>query len=495
MTFTLALGALSDNEGFPRPVAGMPIDLSDFFLLRQLFRGFITRVEPRKEVGVGELILLDIECTDLTYILINHHAQESYTGQTLKYIVEDLVNTYISGYGLGTSEVDIGPTIDTVQFNHINLRQCFQKLSEITGYEWWVDFEYNIHFKPKGYTLHPETFTDTSQNYSHLEVNVDGTQVRNSIVIEGGKELSGAYWEDIWVGDGQARSFVLTYKPKEAVSVELDTGSGYGSPLNFGVDPLNNELDVAPSPYDFLFNYQEKFVRNAIDQSTLAAGHKLRIRYFYEADIVTKIDDEASIAYMQAIEEEGGDGVHDFYVKDESIASLEEAIAYAQQQFEEFGFPTYDIRIETRSGLLSTAGTYFTPGQVLAVQFPSWSLPDVTQFLIQEVVTTFVDDGTDIEYLYQIRIGGKRITTTSVLEKLLTKKDPVDDTVEQRKVHSVRETAGFTETVSRETDRADTATAGFTESVSSTITTPPYRWGESPASSKPGKWGLAVWAS
>lgn len=487
MVLTVQSGVRADADALARPLAGMPVSFNDGS--RQLFTGYITRVEPRLEVGVGQLILLDIECTDLTYIFINHYATELYQNMTLHDIVEDLITVFLGSFIIDITNVDTGPTIGAVQFNNIPLSACFRKLADLTGYEWYIDFLGQLFFKPKGYTSAPESFTDASANYYDLEVNVDATQVRNSIVIEGGTELSSSYYEQIFVADGQQRSFPLDYKPKDFDSVYVDDGGGYDI-KTYGVDPLNNAVEVAtPGTYDFMFNYQEKFIRNAADETTLAAGYKIRVRYYYEAPIVTKVDDAASIAYMQNIEN-GGDGVHDFVIKDDTIASLDEAIARALKEIEEYGMPTVDIRMRTRTGLLS-AGTIFQPGQLATVQFDSWGITTPTQYIIQEVITRFSDDGTDMEYDYQIRVGGRRVTTTSLLEKLLAKEEPIDDTVEQRKVHSVRETVGAGETITRETDRADTATVGAGETIDKTITTVPYNWQS--ASSKPAVWNLFVW--
>ena len=81
---------------------------------RFLFGGFVNKATPI-EIGKGQLFVYKIEVTDYTYIPINKSAQISYSNQTLKYIVEDLVSNYIdSGYGITTTEVDVGPTIPTI---------------------------------------------------------------------------------------------------------------------------------------------------------------------------------------------------------------------------------------------------------------------------------------------------------------------------------------------------------------------------------------------
>ncbi len=180
---------------------------------RFLFGGFISRVQPR-EIGEGSLFIYDIEATDYTYIAINKSTQITYDGQTLQYIVADLVSEYVdAGYGLTTTNVDVGPTISTIAFNHITLRKAFEKLAAVTGYEWWIDYQKDIHFKPPDASAAPETITDSTNNFSEINIDVDVSQLRNSIVVKGGREETSAFFQQTIVGDGEAREWILREKP------------------------------------------------------------------------------------------------------------------------------------------------------------------------------------------------------------------------------------------------------------------------------------------
>lgn len=61
---------------------------------RYLFGGFVTKVDS-VEQGIGQQFVMSLEATDYTYILNNKIAIRTYTGQTLHYIVNDLLSSFV----------------------------------------------------------------------------------------------------------------------------------------------------------------------------------------------------------------------------------------------------------------------------------------------------------------------------------------------------------------------------------------------------------------
>lgn len=446
---------------------------------RFLFAGFITRVEPT-ETGVGSLFVYQLEATDYTYILINKNAQTTYEGQTLQYIVEDLIDQYVdAGYGFTYTGVDVGPVINTIAFNHISLRKCFEKLADVTGFEWWVDFEKNVYFRDKGSTNAAEGLTDVSKNFIDINIDVDVTQVRNSIVVKGGREETAAPFSQFIIGDTKAREWILREKPKTMNYVKLNTVT-----KTVGVDLLDDDTG-----YDFMFNYQEKFLRATATTATPGASDTIEVSYYYEVPIIIKLRSASSTAAMAAIE--GGDGVHDFTIDDSSINSKAEARDRALKELDEYANPLINGVFTTRTGLLQ-AGTYFVPGQNITLNLPSWGILTDTQYQIQEVQTTMTEDGTNIEYGYSVRFGGRLLNVVTFLEKMASKEQVVLDTEEIDRIEVIAEDVTITETLTRNGNLQSIAeTATISESISKTNTTPPFKWGVT--GSNPGKWGAAEW--
>src|ERR1043165_6740200 len=81
---------------------------------RYLFGGYISKVEPQ-EIGIGQLFTCKVEVSDYSYLFNSKMASRGYTNHTLKYIVEDLLSSYVtSAYGFDTTNVNTGPTIDSI---------------------------------------------------------------------------------------------------------------------------------------------------------------------------------------------------------------------------------------------------------------------------------------------------------------------------------------------------------------------------------------------
>jgi len=640
---------------------------------RFLFAGYITRVDPI-ETGEGQLFRYRIEATDYTYILLNKNAQKTYNNQTLSAIVADLLSEYVdSGYALTDNNVATGPTISTIAFNHISLRKAFEKLAQVTGYVWWIDYEKDIHFiDAADATVNPapEDITDSSDNFSDVSIKCDVTQVRNSIVVRGGREETTTDLVQIIEADGVASEWLLREKPKSMTSIEVNTGGGYVA-QTVGVDPIDEDTGN-----DFMFNFQEKFIRQAEGESLLSAGDLIRVTYKYEVPVIVKLKDTASILAMAAIE--GGDGLHEHTIVNPSINSKDEARKVALQELAEYANPIVSGTFETHTGILGKAtlvnedmqsapsgtlknsatydgtnkwvrltqavnsqqgqleyenmptttdfdctfefwtgggngadavalyifadatpsdedlsgattglsfaydefnsntiqvndpsgtitsvsagvdlddstwrtarivkqgnkytvylngtpmieyvdteerdvsgskwgfvartggfnnehrvrkivmkmgNTVFQPGQLLTVNLPTWGISTDTEYVIQEVGITLVEDGSNIEYNYSITFGGRLLGVSEFLESLAGEEHVILATEEIERIEAVQETATISETVTLEPNTEDVSeTATVSEDITRTNFTPPFQYG--PGGSPQGVWNSSEW--
>jgi len=447
---------------------------------RYLFGGFISRVEPT-EIGVGDLITYFVEATDYTYIIINKNAQKTYTSQTLNAIVADLLSTYVdSGYGLTMTGVDTGPTIDSISFNHITLRKAFEKLGKITGYEWWIDYQKDINFKTKSSVSAPESITDSSKNHESLNIKTDVSQVRNSIIVRGGKEETSTYFSQTIEADGVAREWQLREKPTAIEYIKEATVA-----QNFGEDPTDEETGN-----DYMFKKAEKYVRVVTADPTPVAGTDIEVSYKYQIPVIVLLQSASSIIAMTALE--GGDGLHEYTIIESSIKSKAEARQRALKELAEYANPIVTGQFKTRTGLL-TSGSIFQPGQELTINSPSWGISTDTKYLIQEVIITLVEDGTNIEYNYNIRFGGRLLDAASFLESLASKEDPIFATEEIDTIKAITEEMSIAETIERDSLlKSITESATIAESISKVNNTPPFQWG--PGGSPQFVWGASEWA-
>lgn len=451
---------------------------------RFLFGGFITRLRP-VEYGVGQLIVYELEASDYTFLLVNKLAQSTYENMTLGAIVADLLATYIApGYGITGNHVAAGPTIVTVNFNHISMRQAFENLYKITGYVWWVDYQKDVHFVDPGTAAPaPETITDAVPgNHETVVIVNDNTQVRNSIVVEGGIQESNNYAQVI-LGDANAREWVLVYPVVTMVSVELDTGSGYVV-KTVGVDPKDDEAS-----FYAMYSPDRGSLRISTGQTTPGATHKLRVTFTYPLPVITIVQSAPSITALKAIE--GGDGVHAWTIQDTTIVSNAQAKQRALKELDQFANPTISGTFVTRTGLLQ-AGSYFIPGQILTVNLPSWGIPTDTPYMILKVTTTMQETGSSIEYTYTVVFGGRLLGVIDFLQALATPEQPLDTSQQVTKIQAVAEVVTVAEVITKNSNvRSIAETVTVAESFSTLNTVPPFKWAAS--ATKKAIWGKFEW--
>lgn len=434
---------------------------------RFLFGGYITRVASR-EIGEGQLFIYDVEASDYSWILNNKVARRSYQNKTLEFIVEDLLDTYLdASYGFTDTHVATGPTVDSITFDHVSLRKCFEKLQKLTGYVWYVDYEKNVYFTSPTATAAPESITDTSGNFEAVAISYDTSQVRNSVIVIGdadGEQDSNTTTQT-FEGDGETRAWELDFKPSEVASIKLNAVS-----KQFSLDVNERDTDV------FVYSFSGSSFRLTDSHTTPVGGgtpDEIEIVYYGRIPIIAKEIDPASIAFFAALD--GGDGTYEYTIKDASVTSKEEASSRARQELDEFADPLVNGTFKTRTTLLS-GGSVFEPGQLLTVNLPTHGISEDAGFLIQEVNVSMVEDaGSGVtEYSYEVRFGGKLVGVQEFLESLAAEEGDVTD-------------AEIVLTIESTSD----SLVADDDAPSHDIVSPPFQYG--PGGSPGGKWGMAEW--
>jgi len=435
---------------------------------RFLFGGFISRVQPT-ETGLGEFFKYQVEASGYDYIFNNKIVRRAYSNETLGDIVADIIADFVgTSYGFDLTNVLTGPTIETVSFDHISVRKAFEKLAKLTGYVWYVDYEKNLYFQTVTTSPAPEAITDADENAMEVQISYDTSQVRNSVIVIGSSD--GVQSLDpvtqTFEGDGETRSWELDEKPSEVIHIKLN-----GVSQQFSLEVNERDTDY------FTYNFTGKSFKVTDAQTTPVGGgtpDEIEISYYPRIPIIEQRTDPASIAFFAALD--GGDGVYEYTIKDNSIGSIEEAQARADQELEEYGMPLVEGTIRTRTGLLA-GGSIFVPGQALTVNFPSYGLSTDTVFLIQEVQINVVE-GSDTEYEYIIKFGGKIVGIQEFLETLASQQAEGEEVATDDEIITIEHA---TDSMEFE-DQAPTTS----------IQTPPFEYGG--GGNPQGKWNLSEWA-
>lgn len=187
----------------------------DEIIVRQdgvkIFAGFVVRV--RETLGADMVLKYECEAKDYTHLLNRKLVNKTYTGQTELQIITDIVNSFSAG-GLTLNHVDGSEIVDQITFNNFDPSAAIQKLTEIFNKDWYIDYDKDIHYFSKEANVAPFILSDTNGNYilDSLEITNDTTQVKNSIFVEGGQELSDAVFTEKFIADGTQYTFSVSYQ-------------------------------------------------------------------------------------------------------------------------------------------------------------------------------------------------------------------------------------------------------------------------------------------
>ena len=302
--------------------------------------------------------------------------------------------------GFTINNVDAPVVIEYVAFNYKPLAECIKQLAEVLNYDWYVDYDRDLHFFAKETTEAPFSLTDDNGKYYYdsLIIRRDNSQVRNSIVVRGGEYIGSQLTTEIET-NGVDDIFPLPYKFDDFAATLT------GQALSIGVDYLNDEDD-----YDALYNFQEKIIKFK-SSDTPSSGSILKVSGKPHLPVIIRYRSEAHIATMATAESSANftsDGVYEYLVKDSSINSREGAIQRAQAEITAYA--------ETLSeGEFLTEESGLRAGMTLRVQSDSRGMNDI--FVINKVTT--VQRGPSA-FLYQISlITTRTMDLISVLQRLI----------------------------------------------------------------------------
>jgi len=301
-----------------RPTEGQEVEITKDGT--EIFNGRIVSIEAQKIAGSN--FMFTIECTDWQVDLDKKLAVQTYEDKSLYYIVNDLITRYTSGFTV-TNVTNPGPTLDKVQFNYQYISECFEELAELTGYDWYVDYAKDIHFFPIETNDAPYELTDNGTHFADLIITPDNTQIANRIWVRGGYYYSAEYTQDTITAVAGQTEFPIVYFPYE-LSVTVG-----GVAKTVGIEFVDDA-----GGHDFLLNYNEKLLK--VDTITMSGGEAVVMKYKFEVPILSMVQDTVSQAICVAAE--GGDGIHEKYIKEDKISTLDQARERGQAELMEYAY-------------------------------------------------------------------------------------------------------------------------------------------------------------
>lgn len=369
-----------------RPALGEEVILEDGGV--KIFGGTVAETHEANE---GLVKYFEVICTDYQRTMDMKLVNKTYTGQTVSAIISDFITNYLPA-GFTMVNVQGLATINKMVFNDEAPSKCLQRLAEYLGnYDWYVDYEKDIHFFTEGSELAPFNLDDTGGKYvfGSLSIEKNINQLRNTIIVRGGDKESSTL-TDTKVADGQQKTFVGKPGLKN-LTIEKDTGGGFVT-QTVGQDGVDD-----PGTKDCLYNPNNGFI---IFPAALTSGHKVRWSgiQVYPIKIIRRHIPSVSLY-----------GEWQYIIRDATIKSEEAAKQRAAAEIEKYGEPANE-------GVFRTYTSGLRSGQTITVQSTALGISTMTFKIVRCIFTARTKD----TFEYEVHLlASEDVGIIDVLSKLL----------------------------------------------------------------------------
>jgi hypothetical protein len=367
-TCSFSLIDLSGN-GLPEEEDEITITLNDGTII---FSGYIITINlSYLEHGV---VRADFTCIDQVRLLDRNLVHRTYEDMTDAEIIEDIITRYCAGSGITTTNVVEGVTIDQISFNYIQPSQAFRRICDLTGRNWYIDYEKDIHYFPLATNAAPFNITDLSDEIIGLRISKDSSQLKNRVYVRGGTTLSDETAHE-QKGDGVTRQFLIPDKPHN-VTVKVN-----------GVTKSLGIKNIDTSGYDYYLNFQEKYIEQDSGLTILATTDTFRVEYQYDIPILVAVENTASI---------NDAGVKEFAIFDKTITTTTAARDRASAELTDYVSSIVEGSFKTYEG-------GFRSGQYININSTKFDIN--ANYLVQSVNSRSLGGG---QYVYTVNIASAK---------------------------------------------------------------------------------------
>jgi hypothetical protein len=368
-TLTFALVVHSDSYYKP--------DLEDEVIVNdggtKIFAGNIIKVD--EQVEGGKLLSYGIYCQDYSHLMDKKLVFDTYENEEIADIVRDILATYCPGFS-DTNVDDTGTTLEYILFNYEQPSKCIQKLAELIGYDWYVDWDKDIHFFNKQIgEAAPFDLDDTGGKYvfDSLMVKEDDSQLRNVVYVRGGEYVGDSREDKVGTGDGVQKSFNLPYRYDATPTVTVG-----GAAKTVGVDFIDDPLS-----FDCLWNYQEKVMKF----NTAPVAGDIKVTGLPLIPVLIKAKRGSSVNTYGEVEH---------VIIDKTLKTKQLARQRAEAEFNDYALPVKNASFITKEAGLKS-------GQKINIQSSIRHIDN--DFTIEKVITTMRTPASGFFYSVEASTG------------------------------------------------------------------------------------------
>ena len=363
----------------------------------RLFAGIIVKVELARTFPSKTIKVWQVDCDDYTTLLDRRLVVETYENKPADWIFRDIAAKYCPGFTVAGVQAG-APAVEYIVFEYVRPSECFKQLCDYVGWQWQPDYYKDLQFFSAEALASPAPLTLVpGGQFRFGKHSIDTQGLRNRVYVRGGTMLSDPQTIE-WKADGVARIWNLPWGPHEC---SFHVGE---IPVTMGIE----NVDEDDGTHDYFLNFQEKYIKCATATTTPAAGTTMSLTARQDIDVITMVEDLESQAAIAAVQ--GGDGVYEHVIVDDSLTTIQVAEAAGMADLREHANP----RVK---GSFETEVPGWVPGQIVPINLPDRGV--VGEYLVQKVSLSPTWASPSI-WTYRIDYGGRLLGIADFLKALVS---------------------------------------------------------------------------
>ncbi len=339
--------SILDKTGTYRPVIGETVEIYDDTDL--VFAGTIDDLPEEVIEGTSILRYNNVPLVDFHQIADRKIVAEAYESKTAGYIVTDILTKYLADEDITEGTIRTGPTITKAVFNYLTASQCLNELSEITGFQWQINYDKSLDFFDRT-TFTGTAITDTSA-IKDLRVKKTRQQYRNRQYLRAGQDISTSQTRT-YKGDGETQVFNVDLPIAKEPTITVDSVA-----KTVGIRGLE-------TGYDWYWQKNDKSISQDDNGTKLTTSNTLSVVYQGYYPIIVVAEDPEEVEARKTIE--GGTGYYESIEEKLSIDTKDSALEYTNGLLRRFANIEMEVEFSTF--------TKYEAGQLVSVNLPKHSI-------------------------------------------------------------------------------------------------------------------------
>lgn len=351
--------SIIDTEGEYRPIVGEIVEIYNNDNL--VFAGSIDELPEEIIDGTSAIKFQGIPLVDFHQSADRRIVAEAYDNQTAGDIVKDILVKYLDDEGITEGTIQDGATITRAVFNYLNASQCFDELSELTGYQWRINADKTLDFFDRA------SFTGTAVTESspidNVRVKKSRDMYRNRQYLRAGQDVSSTQTRS-FKGDGETQVFTVDLPIAEEPTITVN-----GTTKTVGIRGLE-------TGFDWYWQKEDKSISQDTSGTKLTTSDTLQIQFKGFYPIIVVAENPSEVATRQTIE--GGTGLYESIEEKLSIDTKNSALEYVGGLLRRFASIQMTVTFDTF--------TQYRAGELVSVNLPSHSINE--QMLVSSVTVS-----------------------------------------------------------------------------------------------------------